>query len=109
MGSECRGSEALVEPVKNNLQHLLFGSEVARLGIPQLGLMLLRRWDGRVARPCEPRVRNGRCPASALKCFETGPLGDTSVSVSLVLASVNVSYVVVSSYMWRTLCESFVK
>ena len=32
----------------------------------------------------------GRCPASALKCFEPGPLGDASGSFSLVVASVDV-------------------
>ena len=47
----------------------------------------------RDARPCIARVRRmlfGRCPASALKCIEPGPLGDASGSFSLVVASVAV-------------------
>ena len=44
---------------------------------------------GRDARPCGPRVRNVRCPASALTCIEPGPLGDASGKLSPVLASVN--------------------
>ncbi len=67
---------------------------------------------GQDARPCVTRVRSvilERCPASALKCFEPGPLGDASGSFSFVLASVNVIFVVVSSCMWLTVCESLVK
>jgi hypothetical protein len=55
----------------------------------------LSGFGGRDARPCEPRARNGRCPASALKCIEPGPLGDASGKFSLVLASVNVVFLTV--------------
>ncbi len=51
--------------------------------------------DG-VAKPYVPRVRNDRCPASALKCFKPGPLGDVSGNFSLVLAFVNVVVVIAS-------------
>ena len=47
----------------------------------------------RDARPCVTKVRRvffGRCPASALRCIEPGPLGDASGSFSLVVASVTV-------------------
>ncbi len=49
-----------------------------------------------VARPCVTRVRLlffTRCPASALRCVGPGPLGDASGSLSLALASVNLSSV----------------
>ncbi len=52
--------------------------------------LLLSGLGCRYARLCKPRVRNGRCPASALKCFEPGSLGDASGKFSLVLASVSV-------------------
>ena len=45
--------------------------------------VFLSGFGGRGARPCEPKVRNGRCPASALKCFEPGPLGDALGSFPL--------------------------
>ena len=64
---------------------------------------------GRDARPCVPRVRNGRCPASALKCFETGPLGDASGKFSLVLASVNAIFMAIASVMCAPSCWVFVK
>jgi len=55
-----------------------------------LGGVLLFDFGGRDARPCIPRVRDVRCPASAMKCFSPGPLGDASGNFFLVLASVNV-------------------
>ncbi len=66
----------------------------------------------RDARPCVTRVRFvlfERCPASALKCVVPGPLGDASGSFSLVMASVNVNSAADSSYLWLTLCKSFVR
>ena len=65
---------------------------------------LLSGFGGWDARPCEPRVRNGRCPASALKCFELGPLGDALGKFFLVLASVNVVFVTVVGVMCAPLC-----
>jgi hypothetical protein len=65
---------------------------------------LLSGFDGRDARPCEPRVSNGRCPASALKCFEPGPLGDASGFFPLMLASVNVDLMTVVGDMYAPLC-----
>jgi hypothetical protein len=59
---------------------------------------------GRDARPCVPRVRSGRFPASALKSFEPGPLGDASGKFSLVLASVNVIFVTFVGVMCAPLC-----
>ncbi len=67
---------------------------------------------GRDARPCVTTVRYviiERCPASALRGVGPGPLVDASESVSLVVAFMIVSYVFVSSCMWLTLCDSFVK
>ena len=54
---------------------------------------------GRDARPYGPRVRNVRCPASALMCIEPGPLGDASGRFSLVLASVNIVFTAVVGVM----------
>ena len=65
---------------------------------------LLSGFGGRDARTCEPRVRNGRCPTSALKCLEPGPLGDTSGKFSLVLASVNVVLQTVVGVVCAPLC-----
>ncbi len=59
----------------------------------------LSGFGGRDASPCEPRARNGRCPASALKCIEPGPLGDASGKFSLVFASVNVVLLTVFGVM----------
>ena len=59
---------------------------------------------GRDAMLCVPRVRNGRCPASALKCFEPGPLGDASKNFPLVLASVNAIFVTLASVTREPLC-----
>ena len=61
-------------------------------------------FGGRDARLCEPKVRNCRCPASALKCFEPGPLGDALGKFSLVLASVNVFLLTVVGVMCAPLC-----
>ncbi len=50
--------------------------------------------------PCVTRVRSVMfecCPASALRCVVSGPLGDTSGSFSLVMAYVNVSFAAVSN------------
>ena len=65
---------------------------------------LLSGFGGRDARPCEPRVRNDRCPASALKCFEPDPLCDASGKFFLVMASVNVVFVTVAGVMCAPLC-----
>ncbi len=65
---------------------------------------LLSSFGGRDARPYVPRVRNGRCPASALKCFEPGPLGDALGNFSLVLAYVNVVFMTVAGVMCAPLC-----
>ena len=59
---------------------------------------------GRDARPYVPRVRNGRCPASAPKCFGPGPLGDASVEMSLVLVYVNVIFVTIVGVMCAPFC-----
>ena len=59
---------------------------------------------GRDARPYVPRVRNGRCPASALECFGPGPLGDASGKFSLVLAFVTVIFVTIAGVMCAPLC-----
>jgi hypothetical protein len=59
---------------------------------------------GRDARPCVPRVRNGRCPASALKFFEPGPLGDAPGKFYLVLASVNVIFMAFAGVMCAPSC-----
>ena len=59
---------------------------------------------GRDARPCVPRVRNGRCPASALICIEPGPLGDASGKFSLVLASVNAVVKAIAGVMCAPSC-----
>ncbi len=59
---------------------------------------------GRDARPCVLRVRNGRCPASALKCFEPGPSGDASGKFSLVLAYVNAIFVAFAGLMCAPSC-----
>ena len=66
--------------------------------------LLLSGFGGRDARPCEPRVRNGRCPASALKCFEQGPLDDASGKFSLVLTSVSVVLLAVVGVMCVPSC-----
>ena len=58
----------------------------------------------RDARPCVPRVRNSRCPASALICIEPGPLVDASGKYSLVLASVNVVVTAFAGVMCAPLC-----
>ena len=59
---------------------------------------------GRAARPCVPRLLYGRCPASALKRFGPGPLGDASGNFSLVLASMNVIFVTIDGVMCAPLC-----
>ena len=59
---------------------------------------------GRDAMPCVPRVRNGRCPASALKFFEPGSLGDASGNFSLVLAYGNLIFMTVVGVMCAPLC-----
>ena len=61
-------------------------------------------FGGRDARPYAPRLRNGRWPASALKCFEPGPLGDASGKFSLVLAYVNIVLLSVSGVMCTPSC-----
>ncbi len=61
------------------------------------------------ARLCVARVRNGRCPASALKYFVPGPLGDASGSVSLVVAYVSVSFIYDVIFMRLSLCGDDVK
>jgi hypothetical protein len=70
-----------------------FGVFCLGYGILCLGL------GGRDARSCVPGVRSSRCPASALICFESGPLGDASGNFSLVLASVNVVLLTVVGVM----------
>ena len=60
-------------------------------------------FGGRDARPYIPRVRDDRCPASALKCCSPGPLGDASGSFSLVLVSVCGSFVSVVGVMYLLL------
>ena len=45
-----------------------------------------------------------RCPASALKCIEPGPLGDASGSFSLVVASVTVITAAETSCLQLILC-----
>ena len=59
---------------------------------------------GRDARPCVPRMRNGRCPASALKCFEPGPKGDASGKFFLVMASVNFIFMTFAGIMCAPSC-----
>ena len=64
---------------------------------------LFSDFGGRDAMPYIPRVRDDRCPASALKCCRLGPLGDASGSFSLVLASVCGSFVSVVGFMYLLL------
>ncbi len=59
---------------------------------------------GRDARPCGPRVRNGRCPASALTCIEPGPLGYASGKFSPVLASANAVFKAFAGVMCAPSC-----
>ena len=64
-------------------------------------------WGERDARPCRTRVRSvwfECCPASALICVVPGPLGNALGSFSLVVASVNVKFVAIMSFVRFTLC-----
>ena len=58
----------------------------------------------RDVRPCVPRMHNGRCLASALKCFGPDPLGDASGKFSLVLAYVNAIFFTIVGVMCAPLC-----
>ena len=76
--------------VVSGLQYMCRGFVVWNFGVfVSVWGFLLSGLGGRDARPSEPRLRFSRRPASALICFELGPLGDASGHFSLVLASVN--------------------